>query len=160
VTNIEWTEEDVVRLRALANAGLSSSEIAAYFPNKTRNAIMGKLNRTGIALLSRAANEARGRQNKAPKSSRSKKNRKPARKFAQKIPTNVADAINDLQSVAPLVFIKPKTIMELKNYECRCIIGSVNSKMTKYCAAPTKPNSSYCEDHHRKFYHVTRAKDP
>ena len=45
-----WTEAEIAELRQLAGRNITASRIAAAFPGKSRNAILGKLFRLGIHL--------------------------------------------------------------------------------------------------------------
>jgi hypothetical protein len=148
-----WAAEDIEKLRRLAESGLTSTEIAAEFPNKSRNSIMGKIHRTGIKLNSAAAEMSRKRAaTKTVTPFNCKKNRKPAPKIAKKMPRWVAEAIYKSELQAIVMPLETKKIMELGNYECRCIVGKVDGANTRYCAAPVKQSSSYCPEHHAKFY--------
>lgn len=51
-----WPEADIETLRALHAQDLSAGKIAALMPGKTRNAIIGKLNRLKLALSPRTRN--------------------------------------------------------------------------------------------------------
>ena len=48
----DWSETDTAKLRDLAQQNLSSRTIAASFPGKSRNAILGKAFRLGIHIRS------------------------------------------------------------------------------------------------------------
>ena len=45
---MSWTDEETTRLRALAATARSAAQIAAHFPGKSRNAVIGKLARIGL----------------------------------------------------------------------------------------------------------------
>ncbi len=49
--NNGWTFEDIDRLRELIKTGATSAQIAAHFPGKTRNAVLGKAFRLGLRLV-------------------------------------------------------------------------------------------------------------
>ncbi|MEX2650769.1 MAG: GcrA family cell cycle regulator [Alphaproteobacteria bacterium] len=60
-----WTEETIARLRQLWESGLSASEIAKRLGGISRNAVIGKAHRTGLAARPspiRARPEAPARQ--------------------------------------------------------------------------------------------------
>jgi hypothetical protein len=61
---MSWTAEELAVLKARADEGLSSGQIAAFLPAKSRNAVIGMLKRGEGkygALLGQPRNQARGR---------------------------------------------------------------------------------------------------
>ena len=53
--NNDWTTENINLLRSLADQGISAAQIAAHFPGRSRNAILGKAFRIGVRLSHQAA---------------------------------------------------------------------------------------------------------
>jgi len=46
---VDWSKENIEKLKTMWAEGYSSPQIAAEIPNATRNAIMGRLNRLGLS---------------------------------------------------------------------------------------------------------------
>ena len=49
MSGVNWTKENIAVLKEHYAAGWSSSQIAAKIPYATRNAVIGKINRLGLA---------------------------------------------------------------------------------------------------------------
>ncbi len=65
---MSWNEERVELLRKLWSDGLSASQVAAELgPGITRNAVIGKIHRLGLAERAKSAATARPRPAKAPR---------------------------------------------------------------------------------------------
>ncbi|GLI91483.1 GcrA family cell cycle regulator [Methylocystis echinoides] len=65
---MSWSEERVELLRKLWSDGLSASQVAAELgPGITRNAVIGKIHRLGLAERAKSAAGARPRPAKAPR---------------------------------------------------------------------------------------------
>jgi len=64
---MSWSDERVELLRKLWSDGLSASQVAAELgPGITRNAVIGKIHRLGLAERAKTATSARPRAAKAP----------------------------------------------------------------------------------------------
>lgn len=150
-----WTDEEVELLRQLAAEGRSSSEMLKFFPNKTRNSIIGKMGRAKIKNISHyallaakreEANKRRGLMSKVAK----KKKKKETHHFV--MAEDIKRFITQPSDLVPTINVEPKTILELKSRDCRGIVSDVDGANTRYCAAPKKDGSSYCAFHHSKYY--------
>jgi GcrA cell cycle regulator len=65
---MSWSDERVELLRKLWSDGLSASQVAAELgPGITRNAVIGKIHRLGLAERAKTAASARPRAAKAPR---------------------------------------------------------------------------------------------
>ncbi|MGZ9086723.1 MAG: GcrA family cell cycle regulator, partial [Rhodoplanes sp.] len=65
---MSWTDERVELLRKLWTDGLSASQVAAELgPGITRNAVIGKIHRLGLAERAKTASAQRPRVAKAPR---------------------------------------------------------------------------------------------
>ena len=49
-----WTEEEMLVVRTLAGRGMSASDIARQLRGRTRNAVLGVMNRNGLTKEGRA----------------------------------------------------------------------------------------------------------
>ena len=141
---INWTPEQDATLRTAAEAGWSASEIAAtYFPGKSRNAIIGRLHRTGI-MLAKVSHDGKSKHSRAgrPRTAnyrdRTPKASKPAKSISQP----------QMQLFSP----KSVSFAELDLSHCRYIIGEPNGTDTVYCGCQVKLGMSYCPHHAGKCY--------
>jgi GcrA cell cycle regulator len=48
--------------------------------------------------------------------------------------------------------IKPKTLLELENYDCRWPIGDPKQPNFHFCGGPNLPGRPYCEHHWRMAF--------
>lgn len=146
-----WTAEEVEILRALAAAGMTSSEIRNHLPNKTRNAIVGKMSREKIENVSvfaiKAAKNKRGSKKKPPTKLLGRRSTKVA-----KIPAKIFEIINNPERIKVASEPKMKTMVDIGFGECRAIMSEINGMKTLFCSAPVQHASSYCELHHKKYY--------
>jgi len=150
-----WTNEEVELLRRLAAMGLSSSEMLEYLPGKSRNAILGKMDRAKIKNISHYARihsqkeEANKRRGLIAKiAHKKKKKEKPPFVMGE----DIKRFITQPSALVPTKPAEPKTILELGSRDCRGIVSKVDGANTRYCAAPRKEGSSYCAFHHSKYY--------
>lgn len=133
-----WTDERVEQLRSLWTEGLSASQIARVLGGVTRNAVIGKVHRLGLA----------GRASP----SRSERPRLP---MAPKVPTRSHAA-----PAAPVVEEDPvilddgsfATVLTINDRMCRWPIGDPSENEFHFCGRKPKNGSPYCEAHARKAY--------
>ena len=125
-----WTNERVAALKALWGKGLSASQIATALGDTTRNAVIGKIHRLGLA--SRAV---------------------PSRPIPTKKRTACAPkAVAQVSKPAPKVFAQNLPLSELlpaPRRQCGWIEGDPRTSDAQRCANPVAPNSrkSFCEHH-------------
>jgi len=154
--NPYWSEKDIELIRKLANEGKSSTKIAAYFPDRTRNSVIGVCNRRGIPLGVRTA------QNTS--STVRKKLRKPNKQ--KKIVFGSGESYSNL-SLPPLAISDepdaPYTPMNKKILkldflfeQCRAVLGPVKGLDTLYCGNETVKGKSWCK-HHMALYTIPRT---
>jgi GcrA cell cycle regulator len=155
---MSWTEERVELLRKLWLDGLSASQIANQLANGiSRNAVIGKVHRLGLA----------GRT-KAPASANQRPRVKPARSTVPR-PTapmtrgNTAFALKP----QPMIMIRPQpveevvvpicepvTIMELREAMCRWPLGDPTTSEFRFCGGKKSASGTgpYCAYHGRLAY--------
>lgn len=129
-----WTDEERERIRDLwMNGGKSAREIAAEFPGKTRNAIIGVVNRLGLSGQRKPRPKAEPKPKPEP--------RVRVRVVAPAPPRVEGPSIEPPDSGAP----PPLNIhfMLLGLHHCRFPIGE---KPFAYCGHPIT-SGSYCSHH-------------
>lgn len=136
-----WTDDRIEHLRVLAADGLSASAIAAGLGGgMSRNAVIGKLHRLGLAPTGRTVAAKPGR----PKVTKTRRH-----PFNQ--PRALALA---LETAAPIIELPPDqspdacTIIQLTSESCRWPLGEPSPDML-YCGSQKWPGSSYCARHAR-----------
>ena len=138
MTQVNWSEDRVEQLKNLWTEGLSASQIARALGGVTRNAVIGKVHRLGLA----------GRASP----SRSERPRLP---MAPKVPTvrNHLPAIPVVEE-DPLIFDDGShaTVLTISDRMCRWPIGDPAGNEFHFCGHSPKSGSPYCEAHARKAY--------
>jgi len=150
---MSWTDERVELLRKLWNEGLSASQVAAELgTGVTRNAVIGKIHRLGLAERAKTPSAPRPRAAKAPRA------QQPAAR-AQSAPVmgNVALAYSPrpLLATAPRIdedVVVPMsarvTLMELRESMCRWPLGDPTAAEFRFCGAKSPAGSGpYCSHH-------------
>ncbi|MCK1658537.1 hypothetical protein IVA90_13025 [Bradyrhizobium sp. 151] len=126
-----FSPERVELLKTLWEAGLSASQIAAELGNVTRNAVIGKVHRLGLAARA-----------KSPYSARSSQGPMDLETIREKILSS-----DELPSTAHL-----KSLTELDVQTCHWPVGSPESVEFVFCGAPTLTGLPYCASHARIAY--------
>jgi GcrA cell cycle regulator len=149
-----WTEARVARARRLANEGASGSEIAmALGGGLSRNAVLGKLHRLGIALKGETGRNATVKV-------RTLKMTAPARL------TNVkrsASAPPHKPGSLPPEPPRPERLVELKDLtsqHCRWPFGTPGSDAFGFCGAPRHGERVYCAEHCAAAYQALKPLKP
>jgi len=138
-----WTDERVEKLKRDWANGLSAEQCACRLGGTTRNAVIGKLHRLGLAGRgqSRAAKVANARRTKA-------NIRIKARPRPPVLPVEPLPPYEEL--VIPVA--ERKTIQTLDDDSCRWPIGDPQEQDFHFCGKTKLPGISYCEFHARHAY--------
>lgn len=146
-----WTEERVSLLRKLWAEGLSASQIAKQLGGVTRNAVIGKVHRLGLAGRATPSRPAK-RPVRAARP-RIIGPTAPRLRPASATPTVV---IPDLE---PLKFEDGKTasVLTLNESMCKFPIGDPNDADFAFCGRGAV-SGPYCQDHARLAYQPSQAK--
>lgn len=153
-----WTEERVELLRKLWREGRSAAQVAAALgPDTTRNAVIGKIHRLGLADRSASASTAtsapRMRAPRAPRpqaaaacsSGAGMVIGNVALAFAPQLAI-VADPERQTEVVVPIT--ARVTLLELREAMCRWPLGDPNSQEFRFCGVKSPPGSGpYCRHH-------------
>ena len=155
---MSWTDERVELLRKLWSDGLSASQVAAELgPGITRNAVIGKIHRLGLAERAKTAAAPRPRAAKAPR-----------QVVAQPRATSHVVHGNVALAFAPQTFVVARaapeeevvipmservTLMELRESMCRWPMGDPTTPEFRFCGAHSPIGSGpYCSHHARVAY--------
>jgi GcrA cell cycle regulator len=133
---MSWTDERVEQLKSLWTEGLSASQIARVLGNVTRNAVIGKVHRLGLA--GRAA-PTRTERPRLPSAPRAAVRTMPLPPVVEEDPITLEDG-----SFA--------TVLTINDRMCRWPIGDPSENEFHFCGRSPKPGSPYCEAHARKAY--------
>ena len=140
-----WTEERVEQLKQLWTEGLSASQIARQLGGVTRNAVIGKVHRLGLAGR---ATPARAERPRMPT----------VRRLARPRPMQVVQA--------PIIEADPvvdengnkTTVLTVSDRMCKWPIGDPSTNEFHFCGHPPKAGSPYCEAHSVKAFQPTQSR--
>jgi len=176
---MSWTDERVDLLSRLWLEGRSASQIAtALGGGLTRNAVIGKVHRLGLAGRVKSGQTARpapdgvafdnaetGAQvaaaprRAAPRASVAAA---PAIMTARAVHGNTALAVAEATEHAPQLLRAPEdvvvplslkvTIVELRESMCKWPLGDPSSPEFRYCGSPSQSATPYCQYHGKLAY--------
>lgn len=159
-----WTDERVDELRRMWVAGDSASQIAMALGGTTRNAVLGKVDRLGLA--SRAAPRWRkcrqpcdGAPVRSTKSRVAPKVAKASKPKSKPSPVAVALASEPLPARQPTDIIG-KALLDLEPGDCRFPIGDPKHGEFGFCGCAKVPGTPYCLSHLRRCYTVSSVRPP
>jgi GcrA cell cycle regulator len=156
---MSWTDERVELLRQLWLDGKSASQISAQLGHGvTRNAVIGKVHRLGLAGRAKAPSSAA-----APRAASAP--RMPPRPASSSARTAVRGATALALAAEPTLDTRPVyqeddvvvpmslrvTIIDLKEAMCRWPLGDPTSSEFRYCGSPAA-SGPYCTHHGKLAY--------
>jgi GcrA cell cycle regulator len=156
-----WTDERVELLKRLWGDGLSASQIAGQLGGITRNAVIGKVHRLGLAGRAKTPPPAAPAQASVAAVAKPKVERQPD-------PEPVAAAPVQAPAPRPFApFVAPPTppahipepagaervtIMDLREFMCRWPLGDPTSAEFRFCGARAITGLPYCTHHAQIAY--------
>ncbi len=153
---MSWTDERVELLAKLWLGGLSASQIAAELgAGITRNAVIGKVHRLGLAGRAKPAANAtpRPRQKIQPRSSgRMTSTLVRGNTALAAAPEIISEAVVRPVEEVIVPLAEPVTIIDLREAMCRWPMGDPASPDFRFCGARTPTGMPYCEGHRRLAY--------
>jgi len=144
MTQANWSDERVEQLKSLWTEGLSASQIARALGGVTRNAVIGKVHRLGLAGRASPARADRPRLPSAPKAS-TLRNAVVAAPVVEEDPLQLEDG-------------NFATVLTISDRMCRWPIGDPAATEFHFCGRGPKAGSPYCEAHARKAYQPQQAR--
>ena len=139
-----WTDERVDQLKSLWTEGLSASQIARALGGVTRNAVIGKVHRLGLAGRAAPSRIDRPRLPSAPRLSY--RIREPEPPVVEEEPVKLDDGS----------FVG---VLTINDRMCRWPIGDPSADEFHFCGRNPKQGSPYCEAHARKAYQPQQVRD-
>jgi GcrA cell cycle regulator len=161
-TMSNWTDERVETLKSLWAQGLSASQVASRLGNVTRNAVIGKVHRLGLAgraTASRIRPARRGRVSRLPlRPTRLQFHAR--RNLAPKPVAALASQTAALQ-IAPTFAPEPPeplgiVLLDLSETMCRWPIGDPSMPGFSFCGHVRAPGTTYCEHHAARAFQPAR----
>jgi GcrA cell cycle regulator len=137
----QWSNDRVEKLKSLWQAGLSASQIARALGDVSRNAVIGKVHRLGLAGRASSESVNRARQPARPRS-----------------------PMPSLRQVVTVVEEEPfkfedgssATMRTINNTMCRWPFGDPTTGTFHFCGRSPKPGSPYCEAHNQRAHQPHR----
>jgi len=151
---MSWTDERVETLKKLWADGHSASQIAAELGGITRNAVIGKVHRLGLAGRAKSPSSAAPRQRKPRAVSHMLRVSRPSMRgntalaHAYELDTEAEPELID--NVIPLG--QRRSLLELTEETCRWPIGDPGTADFFFCGGPTITSLPYCAYHSRVAY--------
>ena len=139
-----WTEERVEQLRTLWTEGLSASQIARVLGGVTRNAVIGKAHRLGLAGPASPSRSERPRLPSTPKVQ------------VRSAPMSPAPVVEE----DPVILDDGSfaTVLTINDRMCRWPIGDPSENEFHFCGRKPKNGSPYCDAHARKAYQPQQSR--
>src|SRR6476659_2864007 len=144
MTQVNWSEDRVEQLKTLWTEGLSASQIARALGGVTRNAVIGKVHRLGLAGRASPSRSERPRLPMAPKVP-SVRTHVPAAPVVEEDPVTLEDGSH-------------ATVLTISDRMCRWPIGDPAASEFHFCGRSPKSGSPCCEPHARKAYQPQQAR--
>lgn len=140
-----WTDERVELLKQLWAEGLSASQIARQLGGVTRNAVIGKVHRLGLAGR---ATPARAERPRLPS----------VRRVARPRPVAVPQV--PIIEKEPLVdeHGRKTTVLTINDRMCKWPIGDPSTQEFHFCGHPPKMGSPYCDAHSVKAFQPAQSR--
>lgn len=147
----DWPDELIARLTELWAKGLSSSLIGAEI-GKTRNAVMGKVNRLGLPMRRTLTAVNSERKTRAPKPKKPKVQRPPSPEaLARRAIIAARQGPIALDDMA-IPIDQRKTLQELKKTSCRWPVGDPDREGFFFCGGVAEMDRPYCPAHARRAF--------
>ncbi|AWN50185.1 GcrA cell cycle regulator [Methylobacterium terrae] len=149
-----WTKERVELLKRLWSDGRSASQIAAEIGGVSRNAVIGKIHRLGLAGRVLKANGAAPAGGRRP---RAETDAPLAETPSVLAPAPPALALIKPHAATPSASVAlPEsarvTIMELREFMCRWPMGDPSTPDFRFCGDRAISGLPYCTHHSRIAY--------
>jgi GcrA cell cycle regulator len=148
---MNWTDERVALLRKLWAEGLSASQIAKQLGGVTRNAVIGKVHRLGLA--GRATPSRPAKRPVRPQRPRVIGPSAPRLRPASTVPAVFVPQLEPLRGEDG----RTTTVLTLNEQTCKFPIGDPNDADFAFCGRGAA-GGPYCADHARLAYQPSQAR--
>ncbi|HVW71835.1 MAG TPA: GcrA family cell cycle regulator [Candidatus Paceibacterota bacterium] len=142
MTQLNWTDVRVEQVKNLWAEGFSASQIARALGGVTRNAVISKVHRMGLAGRASPSRSARPRLPMAPKVSM--RAQLPPPPVVEEDPIVLDDGLH-------------ATTLTVNDRMCRWPIGDPAENDFHFCGRSPKEGKPYCEAHERKAHQPQQA---
>ena len=149
MTTETWTPERLEQLRNYAGSGLSSSQIAAEI-GVTRNAVIGKLHRLGLAPGRPAAG---GPARSCPPRAR-RPRPSPQREFLRLMFAQAPSIASSASAASSVQSTQPCSLFDLAHGKCRWPVGNPDAADFAFCGNDAAAGFPYCAGHARMAYRI------
>jgi GcrA cell cycle regulator len=152
MTPLPWTDARVETLKALWLSGLSAAQVAAALGGVTRNAVIGKLHRLGVAGRAGASPPDGGAPTRPPVSRLAPT---PSQRSARRLRPRAQLPAPSLCVPAPIASEGPPLVaglLSLGPHACRWPIGDPAASGFGFCGRPAEGAGSYCAGHRARAY--------
>ena len=140
-----WTDTRIAKLKELWFEGYSAADVANRLGGTTRNAVLGKAHRLGIAnrqlVKSKHANRAT--------TARKRKKPRPKPTVERKVNAIAIEPFVPRAETYTVPLEKRVGVQGLEDDQCRWPIGDPQDDDFHFCDQKKMLGSSYCEHHHR-----------
>jgi GcrA cell cycle regulator len=162
---MSWTDERVESLKKLWQEGLSASQIAGRLGGVTRNAVIGKVHRLGLAGRATTTRMKSHRPRRIPVAPRPR----PQGKVASRFNAPLSSPLRDLYRADGDGYVPPieevviplherKSLNQLTESCCRWPIGDPQEADFHFCARKKVAGLPYCEVHARRAFQPPQAR--
>lgn len=149
-----WSDERVAQLRKLWAEGLSASQIAKELGAVTRNAVIGKVHRLGLAGRATPSRPAKRPVRAPPRSLSLSRHLQPSSHEAQvEAQVHFAEAVARSQDLRPLTMANGRflDVLGLSDEFCRFPVGEPRAADFGFCGRGVDCGP-YCVEHARLCY--------
>lgn len=165
-----WNDERVEQLKKLWAEGLSASQIAARIGDVTRNAVIGKVHRLGLAgrATTSRIKTLRPRKSAAARPASAKRQRMlrfhphsgmPREGFPPLLPTDLQPDVAPRSYEELVIPLEERaSILSLKESSCRWPIGDPQHEDFHFCGRGKMDGLPYCEFHARRAFQPAQSR--
>ena len=161
-----WTDERVEQLKKLWSEGLSASQIATKLGEVTRNAVIGKVHRLGLAGRATVSRPKPIRPRKAVATARpGAKRTNKMQRFAGPMGSGfgypegmVAEPYKSNYEELVIPLEERKSIISLTESSCRWPIGDPQHAEFHFCGKSRHEGVAYCEFHARRAFQPAQSR--
>jgi GcrA cell cycle regulator len=143
-----WTKENVETMTKLWAEGLSASAIADRIGGMSRNAVIGKVHRMGLATRSITRTYRKAIPKRLPRATAKQFQ---ARDFEGKMLKGLTVPLLKGEPLPPEP-VRPAKLTSFADLEpnmCRFVFGDPKTKDSGFCGCNAVPGLPYCEGHHK-----------
>lgn len=151
-----WNEERFAAACKYHDDGLSAREIAERLGGLTRNAVLGKLHRAGLART-QSSEVLRAKLQRRRQRARAAKEAAQAPKPAPVVIVADQGKLGEFLPITVLDIPRVLSLLELEAHHCRYPIGE---PLEGFCGCTAIEGKPYCPGHHARAFTAPRASTP